>query len=68
MRILIDEVIVMTVFVMMGGIQYEGYTLLGVFSSREQAEAYQDDYRAVSYDWIDIVEREIDTGIDPYFS
>ena len=57
----------MTVFILIGGIDYEGHTLLGVFSSREQAEAYRDDYRVVSYDWIDIVEREIDSGIDPYF-
>lgn len=57
----------MSVFVLMGGIDYEGHTLLGVFSSREQAEMYRDDYRVVSYDWIDIVEREIDSGVEPYF-
>lgn len=57
----------MEVFVLMGRIDYEGHTLLGVFSSRELAEAHQDDYRAQGYDEHQIVERMVDSGIDPHF-
>ena len=57
----------MSVFVLLGRIDYEGHTLLGVFSSRELAEAHVDDYRAQGYDEHEIVERVVDEGVEPYF-
>lgn len=57
----------MTVFVLLGRIDYEGHTLLGVFSSRELAEAHLDDYRAQGYDEREIVERVVDSGVEAYF-
>jgi hypothetical protein len=61
----------MSVFVLLGGIDHEGHVLLGVFSSRELAESHRDSYDAGAsalgrYDWYDIVERAVDSEVDPF--
>lgn len=58
---------VMSVFVLLGRIDYEGCMLLGVFSSRERAEAAFEDRLAGGYDGLEVVERVVDAGVEPYF-
>ena len=60
----------MEVFVLLGGIDYEGHSLLGVYSSREAAEAARDVYDAEArfgYDWYDVVERVVDAAAETHF-
>ncbi len=46
----------MTVFVLTGGINYEGNCVIAVYASREAAEAAAEEARKNHWDWVDIEE------------
>ena len=51
----------MKVYLAIGGIQYEGYDILGIYSTRELAEEKLKDYEENKYfyDWLSVDEWEI---------
>lgn len=62
----------MSVFVLLGAIDYEGTTLLGVYSTRELAQYHLEQYEAQAsvlddYDHYMIAERPLDVEAEPYF-
>lgn len=62
----------MSVFVLLGAIDYEGHTLLGVYSTRELAQYHLEQYEAQAsvlddYDHYMIAERPLDVEAEPYF-
>ena len=50
----------MTVYVVIGGWDYEGFNNLGVFDNEKDAQAFANEsYDSENYDYVDIEEHEI---------
>ena len=59
----------MKLYALLGGVEFEGETLLGIYDSKENAESARDSYKESSddFDYYKIEERELNAAAKEIF-